>query len=436
MNHSVPYRQAPAADQLFDGDRVHRDVYLDPQVFDLECERLFARGWVYVGHASQVPNPGDFITTWIARLPVIMIRQPDGQIQVLPNRCAHKGAMIVSQPSGNAGKLLRCPYHAWTYRLDGSTLGIPLRAGYEGSRLLQTEAAQGLERLASETYRGFVFARAAPEGLPFREYFGDMLSVLDNLADRSPQGELRIAGGSLRSVIACNWKMYIENVVDAVHPISTHESAWQTARDAAQGWPDETPLPTELAQLLPFGSGHDFYRDAGARVHAHGHCILGIRGSIHSGYAPVPGYEESLQAALGEARTKAVLAFTPQNSVLFPTLALKSSPQTLRIVRPLDVGRTLVEIFALEPVGAPPELLRRTLTYNRLVFSPASIVAHDDIHVFETMQRALVHRGNPWVSLHREHHGEERELPAEASGNSELPMRNFYRAWSALMATD
>lgn len=414
---------------------MHRDVYLSDEIFALECERLFARTWLYVGHASQVPQPGDYITTHIANQPVIMIRQPDGAIRVLLNRCAHKGAMLLSCASGNTGKFIRCPYHAWTYKTDGQPLGVPLRNGYEGTALHDCENARGLGSLASAEYRGFVFARVAPDGMPFETYFGDMLAVLDNLADRSPAGELRVAGGCLRNVMQCNWKMYLENINDAVHPISTHESAWRVARDAAQTLPAGAPQPMALEQLVPFGSGYEFFQQSGARVYPNGHSILGTRASIHSAYGALDGYEEALRRAHGEQRAHDVLAFTPQNSVLFPTLALKSAPQTLRVLRPLSAHRTLVEIWALAPVDAPDVLLQRTLMYNRLTFSPMSMVAHDDIHVFETMQHALAASGNPWVSLHREHRADETErLGSDISGTNEWLMRNQFRAWADFVA--
>ncbi|QCP49842.1 Rieske 2Fe-2S domain-containing protein [Trinickia violacea] len=435
VRSSSPYRDDPGAIRaLFDDDRVHRDVYLDEALFELECERLFARSWVYVGHESQVPKSGDFITTSIAGQPLVMVRQADGSVRVLLNRCAHKGAMLVSAPSGNVGKFFRCPYHAWTYRTDGKPLAVPLRAGYEGTRLEACESSRGLESVSTSTYRGFVFARLARDGVAFEAYFGDVLKVLDNLADRSPAGELRVAGGVFRSVMNCNWKMYVENVVDAVHPISTHESAWQTARDMSQTWEHDEPKPVALEQLLPFGSSYDFYQQAGARVFAHGHCILGTQSSIHTGQGLPPGYREALAAAHGESRAAEILAFAPQNSMLFPTLAIKSTPQTMRVIRPLAVNRTLVEIFALEPIGAPAEMLQRTLSYNRLVFSPMSVVAHDDIQVFETMQAALAARGNPWVSLHREHRSDEKQdAPVDVSGNNEILMRNLFRSWVELM---
>lgn len=435
--NSFSYRDHPDAIRtLIDADRVHRDVYLDAELFALENERLFAHAWLYVGHASQIPATGDYLTTTLADQPVIMIRQADGTVRVLLNRCAHKAAMVLSCASGNAGKFLRCPYHAWTYKIDGKPLGVPLRNGYEGTRLHECEAGAGLTNIAIAVYRGFVFARLAPEGIAFEDYAGDMLAVFDNLADRSPAGELRVSGGCLRSVMRCNWKIYLENVIDAVHPVSTHESAWQPARDAATEWPADQPRPMALEQLLPFGAGYDFFQQAGARIYPRGHCILGTRASIHSGYDALPGYEDALCRAHGQQRAHEVLSFTPQNAVLFPTLALKSAPQTLRVIRPLAVDRTLVEIWALAPRDAPPELLQRTLTYNRLTFSPMSMVAHDDIHVFETLQKSLAGNGNPWVSLHREHRTEQGEAACpNLSGTSEGLMRNQFRAWVDAMAS-
>ena len=95
---------------LVEEDRVHRDVYLSEAVFALERERFFADTWSYLGHASQVPNPSDYVTVEIAGRPLVMVRQPDGGIRVLYNRCAHKGTPLVTEPSGNVGRYFRCPY--------------------------------------------------------------------------------------------------------------------------------------------------------------------------------------------------------------------------------------------------------------------------------------------------------------------------------------
>jgi len=88
---------------------VHRDVYLDAEIFRLEMEHVFANAWVYVGHDSQTPNAGDFYGTTIGAEPVLMVRQGDGDVKVLYNRCPHKGTRITGESYGNAGKFFRCP---------------------------------------------------------------------------------------------------------------------------------------------------------------------------------------------------------------------------------------------------------------------------------------------------------------------------------------
>jgi len=139
------YREdSGAIAQLIEADRVHRDVYTDPEIFRLEMERLWSRTWIYVGHTSQVPQAGDFITLDIAAQPVIMVRHTDGSVRLLMNRCAHKGTKVVGDLAGNTGKTFRCPYHAWTYRTDGSLINIPLKQGYDGTQLNQTPASAGL----------------------------------------------------------------------------------------------------------------------------------------------------------------------------------------------------------------------------------------------------------------------------------------------------
>lgn len=415
-------------------NQIHKNVYLDPAVFDMEMENLFSNAWIYVGHESQVPNSGDYYATVIGKSPVLMIRHANGSVHVLMNRCAHKGARLVSEDSGNVGKMLRCPYHAWTYKLDGSLLSIPLKKEYEGTAFDSCPAAQGLSTPgAVESYRGFVFARLSKEGMEFKEYFGDVLSALDTMADRSPEGELVVVGGSIRSEINCNWKMYLENINDTVHPISTHESAACSAEKVADEFVDLDPLALE--QLLPFGSGYDFYSKMGVKTIKNGHSILGTKFSIHTGYAEVEGYEQMLKEAHGEERTDQILHFSPQNVVFYPSLAAKGSPQIIRVLRPLAVDKTLLEVWVFQPKGAPEFLLHRGLTYSRLVYSPMSVVAHDDIHLFESQQRHLQAEGNSWINLYRQF--DETELSKENNefdnANNELVIRNQYRAWEQLI---
>lgn len=96
--------------QLVRPTSVHRRVYIDPGIFELERERIFKRAWLYVGHESQARRPGDFFVTELAAQSVVMVRHADRTIRVLFNRCAHRGAKVVAEASGNAASFVCC-YH-------------------------------------------------------------------------------------------------------------------------------------------------------------------------------------------------------------------------------------------------------------------------------------------------------------------------------------
>ena len=431
------YRDQPAAiAALVQEDRVHRDLYLSEEIFALEQEHFFANTWNYVGHASQVPEPGDYLTVDIAGRPLLMLRQVDGGIHVLYNRCAHKGTKLVTDDFGNAGQVLRCPYHAWSYRLDGSPLTVPLKSGYAGTRLRECQSGKGLVALKHvAVHRDFVFARLGNAGPDFASYFGDALKSIDNLADRSPLGQLRVEGGVLRNIIHCNWKMYLENINDSVHPMSTHVSATQAAQAMAKGQRPDAPIPMALEQLLPFGAGYAFFDNMGGRVLPNGHSVLGTKFSIHSAYGGLADYEAAMQAAHGVDKAKDILYHSPQNAVCYPSLSVKGAPQAIRVIRPLAANRTLVEAWSLRALGAPDLLFERSMTYNRLVFSPMSMVAHDDVHLFESMQQGLRADGNEWISLHRGFDAAELDQPTrDVNGSNEILIRNQFRAWAKFMA--
>ncbi|MGL4280662.1 MAG: Rieske 2Fe-2S domain-containing protein, partial [Albidovulum sp.] len=320
------YRGNPEAVRgLIRETEVHRDVYIDPEVFDLEMEHLFANTWVYVGHGSQIPNPGDYYTTTIGAQPVIMVRHTDQTIKVLYNRCPHKGTKIAIDGCGNAGKFFRCPYHAWTFKTDGSLLAIPLKKGYENTGFEASEAAKGMTPVRHvRNYREFVFARMNDGGLSFEEFFGDSLSSFDNMIDRSPAGKLEIAGGVLRYMHNCNWKMLLENQTDTCHPMVAHESSAGTARDVWKPYEGTgKPKPMAVEIFLPFVSPYEFFEGMGIRVWDNGHGHTGVSHSIHSDYSAVPGYFDRMVAAYGEARAKAILDENRHNTVYFPNVMIK-----------------------------------------------------------------------------------------------------------------
>ena len=422
-------------------DAVHRDVYTDPAVFGREMDQLWARTWVYVGHASQIPAPGDVWTTTLGLQPVMMVRDRDGAVRVLRNRCAHKGAKLVNAPRDNVGMFFRCPYHAWTFRLDGSLRGIPMKTAYANTSFDACDAARGLTAVEHAIHRGFVFARLRPGGPGFHEYFGASLSSIDYMADRSPEGELEVAGGVVRYLHDSNWKMFVENLNDTMHPMVAHESAAGTAKrmwsELSEGKPADEPKPMAIEQLLPFASGYGFFDKMGVRVFDNGHSYTGVHYSIHSSYTAMPEYEAAMVRAYGEERARDILGTVRHNTVYYPSLTVKGAIQTVRVVRPLAVDRTLVESWTFRLRGAPDAVLARTCTYNRLINSPFSVVGHDDQFVYRQMQEGLHADGNEWVNLQRDYD------PAEAgpadltvNGTSEISMRNQFRAWARYMADD
>ena len=114
---------------LVEPGRVHRSVYTDPDIFDLELERVFGNAWIYVGHESEIERPGDFIATRIGKKPLLLARDLDSNIALVHNQCAHRGVMVVASDCGHTDEY-RCCYHGWTYELDGRIKAAPLLHGY------------------------------------------------------------------------------------------------------------------------------------------------------------------------------------------------------------------------------------------------------------------------------------------------------------------
>ena len=433
MNKYRGNRQAVSA--LVRETEVHRDLYVDQELFELEMENVFGNTWVYVGHESQVPKVGDFYATTIGTQPVIMVRSAEDGIAVLHNRCPHKGTRITGEACGNTGRFFRCPYHAWTFRLDGSLAGIPLKSGYEGTGFESGHAARGMSALRHvRNYRGFVFGKQKDGGPGFDEFFGQSLSSLDNMIDRSPVGKLEVAGGVLRYMHNCNWKMLVENQTDTCHPMIAHQSSAGTAIEVWKAAPAGSKKPMAVEIYAPFMSSYEFFQTMGLRVWANGHGHTGVSHSIHSDYSAVPGYFEQMTAAYGETRAKAILDENRHNTVYFPNIMVKGPIQLLRIFKPIAANRTLVESWTFRLIGAPDLLLERTVMYNRLINAPTSVVGHDDLEIYERAQAGLASHGNEWINVQRLYASDEAlQRNVVTDGTSESQMRNQFRAWMKFM---
>lgn len=435
MNAEVQSELLPH--QLVESNRVHKRVYTDPEIFELEMERLWRRTWLYVGHESQVPEPGNYYATTLARQPVLMIRHTDGKVHVLYNRCAHKGAMVVGDGCGKAEKL-RCAYHGWTYATDGTLQHTPQPGGYEGCGFGLGHPESNLRSLARvASYRGFVFASMSPNVPDLEPWLGITKATFDNAVERSPEGEIEIVGGCLRYLHDANWKILLENVSDNLHPMVTHQSAYQPARMARRDL-GAAPVPMAITMLEPFGGGYEFFDRIGHTICGNGHTFTGGNVSIHSEYPEIPEYLCAMEQRYGKAETRRILAVQRHNTVIYPSMTFKCALQSIRVYRPLAVDRTLQETWTFRLKGVPDEMLERATFYNHLIFSPASIAGNDDWEAYHRIQQGLVSQGSDWVSQHRylSDHSANDDGTSSGLGTSDIVFRHEFEEWRKFMQVE
>jgi phenylpropionate dioxygenase-like ring-hydroxylating dioxygenase large terminal subunit len=425
--------------QLVQRTRVHRRVYCDPAIFELEMERIFARAWVYVGHESRIPQADDFVRSRIGIREILLVRQQDGGVRALLNRCAHRGAQVCRRRAGRA-KFFRCPYHGWSYRPDGSLLAVPHEAGY-GPGFDKSDPVFALAPVPRvESYRGFVFASLAAEGPSLTEYLGPMTRPLDNMIDRAPEGALEMAGGSFRQIFRGNWKLHMENANDLVHPVTVHASSVRAARDVTGTSRIDASEPQEIQMVKSNGLPISDWDAAGVHGYPQGHCWMGgfyKQGSIAATRTDpeFEKYRAALVARLGRERTEEVLGMDRYNNLIYPNLSVNSRFQQIRVIQPLAVDRTLVESACFRLKGAPPELFRMAVEFLTAVNSPASLISSDDLEIFQRCQAGLATEGMDWIDLSRGSAAEsvDEDGGRVAAGTSELPIRTQMQAWLAYM---
>src|SRR5581483_123669 len=202
--------------------RVPYWVYSDPEIYRLEQQRIFCGpSWAYVALEAEVPATGDFVRTYVGEKPVVVVRDESGGIQVLLNRCAHRGVEFCQATHGKAREFM-CPYHQWTYDLRGNLIAVPFRRGVRRQGGMPADfrlEAHGLTRLRVARRHGVVFASFA-ESLPDLEaYLGPrMLGYFDRVFD----GRALKVLGYMRQRIGANWKLMFENIKDPYHASLLH----------------------------------------------------------------------------------------------------------------------------------------------------------------------------------------------------------------------
>ncbi|MGA8698554.1 MAG: Rieske 2Fe-2S domain-containing protein, partial [Xanthobacteraceae bacterium] len=255
--------------------RVHRRLYTDPAIFEAEMERIFGSAWIYVGHESQVRKPGDYLRTFIGRKPVVLVRDTEGAVRVIHNQCAHRGSLVVANDKGNTDEF-QCCYHGWTYHLDGRLKAVPLQHGYANDFDPNNPKTAMVAAARVKSYRGFVFASESADGPSLEEFLGYMTTSFDDMIDRAPDGEIEVAGGTFKHAYEANWKLYLENLCDAAHPLFTHRSSIDAAQQQSDAAYSDGSGEIAIRQMRQNGAPYSFWESqVGIWTYPNGHSYLG-----------------------------------------------------------------------------------------------------------------------------------------------------------------
>src|SRR5579883_1908213 len=200
-----------------------RNIFVEGRFSKRELEQVFARSWLFVGHESQLPNPGDFVTTTMGEDPVLVVRHRDNTLHVFLNSCRHRGNAVTRANLGNCSSFM-CAYHGWTYDTDGKLIGVPgLKELYHDDLDRPEWGLVECPQVAS--FHGLIFAnwdRTAPGLL---EYMGEYAWFLETRVN--PQGHgSELNGGIFKWTMDHNWKFAADNFVgDGYHAFISHRSA-------------------------------------------------------------------------------------------------------------------------------------------------------------------------------------------------------------------
>lgn len=421
-----------AADGLVEAGRVHRRVYTDPEIFAREQRRIFSRAWIYVAHESQLQGPGSFVTATVAGQSILVVRQDDGGLLAVHNRCAHRGATITTRHSGTV-RSFSCPYHGWAYGLDGALIGLPMPNDYAGTKIAPGCAEFGLRPLPRvASYRGFVFASLAADGPDLAVFLGAAAANLDTMIDRAPAGEIELAGGTFRMIQRNNWKIYLENVHDGLHAFPTHRSSIEAARAAAPL--AATPLARlQIDAVAANGQTPQAMAALTVNCYAFGHSDMMAFRKSRSAEPEQAEYEAALAARVGAEGLERILAVDRHNAAIYPSLTLQPSFMQLRVIVPLSADCTRVDVHVFRLKGAPASINRRFVAFGNAIHSPASLVRADDLENYRRIQQGLLAHDDVWADLHRRFTSENQPQGA-SSAMSERFIRNQYDAWRHYMA--
>jgi anthranilate 1,2-dioxygenase large subunit/terephthalate 1,2-dioxygenase oxygenase component alpha subunit len=342
--------------------RVPYWVYQDESIYALEQERVY-RGatWSFLGLEAELPDAGDFKTTFVGDMPVVVTRDEKGALNCFENRCAHRGALLCLKGRGNA-KQIACVYHNWTYDLQGNLTGVAFRRGIKGQGGMPEDArpeSQAPRKLRVTVFCGLVFATLSDATPPFERYVGPEVAARIRRVMKEP---VRVLGG-YSQVLPSNWKLYFENVKDTYHASLLHLffSTFRLNRFEQKGGVvvgGDGGSHASFTMMKTDSSG-DEYEKAGMR-------------SVSGGYRlEAPQMLESVDE-YGDGVTLQILA-------VFPGFVLQQIMNCLAVrqVLPKGVGKTDLVWTAFGYASDDEAMTERRLKQSNLV-GPSGFISLED----------------------------------------------------------
>jgi phenylpropionate dioxygenase-like ring-hydroxylating dioxygenase large terminal subunit len=374
---------------------VHSDVYASQEIFAMEMEKIFHRGWVYLGHDSEIPEPGDYVLRWAGAQSVIMARDDQGRIRVFMNRCRHRANSVAQYEQGNSS-FFRCAYHGWTYKNSGELVGVPYREGAYGPDFRNEDF--GLVEPRMDVYRGFIWTNLVDNGLSLAEHLGPAaMKSIDIFCDASPEGEVILRQGSIKGLIHANWKF---QGGDGYHPPFAHQATFMYMRGKRAG-----------ERRNPMAGGGTVETGYKQRDLGRGHYCLDLKWAGTGSRLPdtdwAREYRATMEKTYGKERAEFLIRTGGNpHTVFMPNMHMVN--YDVRVLRPIAVDKFEIIFYSAFLKGVPHELNLKRMRDTEDRMGPAGSVNPDDVDMFERNQLGMQQTVDPWKYMAR---GMGREQP-------------------------
>lgn len=380
--------------------RVGREIFTEPELFDLEMELIFEKTWIYACHESEIQNINDFITVQIGRYPMIITRDKEGQLHALSNTCSHRGTTLTRLYKGNQANFV-CSFHAWCYKNDGKLLKVKAPAEYDSETFDKSKL--NLKKALVESYRGFVFVNLdVNSDIELADYLGDTRKFLDMMLAQSPTGELEVIEGRSKYEFNANWKLQNENGLDGYHVSTVHYNYVATVQYRQTINAEKGIVAEKTLDLSKLGAG-DKQTDDGWFTFQNGHSVLF---SDMPNPEARPGYKTvmpRLQQEYGQ-ETAEWMMHRLRNLNIYPSLFFMDQISSqLRIIRPVAWNKTEIISQCLGVKDESDADRENRIRQFEDFFNVSGMGTPDDLVEFNEAQRGFKAKNNRWNDISRGH---------------------------------